>query len=190
MKATALMGAHRTGKTTLAKAYADQYAMDFIPMSVSPAYVACGVPMGPVNYATRMDIQDTVIQMYESDIRLALSKNKPIITDRCFLDLLAYALADYPQTPSEKEALWFMNYTYKCLALNAQYFNKVMLIRPGIPLEVCETSWAADMGVVAQVDASMLWAADHAGTVYTLGKECLTLDNRLRMLKVYIDAKL
>lgn len=184
-----LMGSHRTGKTTLAKAYADKHDIDFIPMSVSPAYQVNGIPMGQVDdFVDRMLIQDTALNQYEFMLK---NQNKPFITDRCFLDLIAYTLADYPESPTEHEATWFLSYAYKCNALNAQYFNKIMLVRPGIPLETCETSWAADFGIVAKVDACMLWAADQSSNdIYALPRETLLHDSRLKTLEVYANAKI
>jgi hypothetical protein len=169
--------------------YADKHNLEFIPMSVSPAYKACGVPMGPVSdYVDRMLLQDTALDQYVTRLEAAKS---PFITDRCFLDLLAYALADYPQNPTDHEATWFLSYSYKCVALTAQYFDKVMLIRPGIPLEKCETSWAADMGVVAQVDACMLWAADQLESlVFQLPVHTTLHSARMAALEIYHNAKL
>ncbi len=188
MKGNSLMGSHRTGKTTLAKAYAEKHGIDFIPMSVAPAYKACGIPMGPVtDFIDRMAIQDAALEIYEA----SLPVEGNFITDRCYLDLLAYTLVDYPQNPTEHEATWFLSYTYKCIALNTQYFDKVMLLRPGIPLEECSTSWAADFGVVAKVDAAMLWAADQApAAVYNLPREILVHERRLTALEVYLNARI
>lgn len=189
MKGISLMGSHRTGKTTLAMAHAERQEIDFIPMSVSPAYKACGIPMGPVDdFADRMAIQEEAMKQYEAKL---VNQEGKFITDRCFLDLLAYTLADYPQNPTEYEATWFLSYAYKCNALNAQFFNKVMLLRPGIPLQKCETSWAADFGLVAKVDACMLWAADQsANNIFHLPKEILNHDRRLHSLEVFLNARI
>jgi hypothetical protein len=187
MKGSSLMGSHRTGKTTLAKDYADNHGLEFIPMSVSPAYQVCGISMGHVDFTDRMLIQDTALDMYVAKLE---ANDKPFITDRCFLDLLAYTIIDYPQNPSEPEAAWFLSYSYKCTALTAMYFDRVILMRPGIPLEACTTSWAADSGVVSQVDAGMLWAADQLDMVQYMPKTCIDHKDRMRHLEVFINAKL
>jgi hypothetical protein len=189
MKGISLMGSHRTGKTTLATEYATKHGITFIPMSVSTAYYANGIPMGKVDdFVDRMLIQETALKQYESRLK---DQTEPFITDRCFLDLIAYSLADYPENPTEHEATWFLSYAYQCNALNAMYYDKIMLIRPGIPLESCETSWAADFGIVAKVDACMLWAGDQASNdIYILPREVLSPVSRLKSLEVYANAEL
>jgi len=189
MKGVSLMGSHRTGKTTLAFEYALKHEITFIPMSVSTAYKVNGIPMGTVDdFADRMLIQETALKQYEGRVQ---NQDAPFITDRCFLDLIAYTLADYPDDPTDYEATWFLSYAYQCNALAAKYFDKIMMLRPGIPLETCETSWAADFGIVAKVDACMLWAADQSSNdIYTLPREILLPEKRLHTLEVYANAKL
>jgi hypothetical protein len=184
MRGTSFMGSHRTGKTTLAKAYAEKHGIKFIPMSVAPAYEACGIPMGPVSFKDRMKIQDEAMMQYIENLEFA---NAPFITDRCFLDLLAYTLADYPQAPTEEESAWFREYCKKCRELTYYHFNTVVLIRPGIPIEKCGTSWAADGGVIAQVDACMLWAAEQTKGIRQMPKYISQHEMRLAHLEVLIN---
>lgn len=179
------MGAHRTGKTTLAKAFADIREIEFIPMSVSPAYEACGIPMGPVtDFADRMAIQDASIKIYNNKL---LAAKGTYITDRCFLDLVAYALIDFPQNPTEFESGWLQGYISKCRQLNHTHFNTVVLLRPALELVPDGTSWLADLGVVSQVDAGMLWAADMAGNVRKMPKYITNLDMRVSHLEALIN---
>jgi len=186
MRTVALMGAHRTGKTTLAKAYADSKGCDFVSCSVSPAYVQLNIPMGTqVNFLTRMAIQDTALNLYQNSLNTQLTTGREFISDRCFLDLVAYTLADYPNTATPDEATWLADYTEKCLRLNEEYFHSVALIRPGIPLSEDVTSWSGDKGVIDKVDACMLWVAELAGdSVFSIPKEALDLTKRLKILEV------
>lgn len=186
MKAVALMGAHRTGKTTLAKAFAEKKGWDFVSCSVSPAYKAVGIPMGEeTNFSERILIQDTALKLYTQSLNKQLTTGKDFISDRCFLDLIAYTLADFPNTASTGESVWISDYINKCLLLNQQYFHSVALLRPGIPLKEDMTSWGSSSGIVDKVDACMLWSAEQAkDIVFPIPKETLDLNERLTLLEV------
>jgi hypothetical protein len=185
IKGVSLMGAHRTGKTTLAKTYAGNREIKFIDMSVAPAYIECGIPMGPVtDFADRMVIQDAACKIYKN---LLEDLTCEFITDRCFLDLVAYALIDFPQNPTKFESAWLINYIDKCRKLNQQYFSTVVLLRPAIELVPEGTSWSSSLGVVSQIDAGMLWAADMAGKVRKMPKYITKLDSRVSHLEVIVN---
>ncbi len=186
MKTVALMGAHRTGKTTLAKAYADKHGWDFVSCSFSPAYKAVGIPMGKeTNFIERMLLQDTALKLYEDLLNTQITTDKDFISDRCFLDLIGYALADFPNNANEDNSMWLREYIDNCLSLNQQYFHSVAFIRPGIPLTEDITSWGGSSGVVNKVDACMLWVAEQAGdSIYPIPKTTIDLNERLDVLEV------
>lgn len=186
MKGIALMGTHRVGKTTLAKTYADKYHMDLIHCSVSPAYIKCGYLMGSqLSMTHRINVQETALKMYQDTFDNQLLKGVPYITDRCFLDLIGYTLADYREEYQTES--WFMNYVQRCIDLTELYFSKVILIRPGVKINNCETSWSGEYGIVSKVDACMLWAAEKSEIVTQLKPSILTLDKRIEFIEQLLE---
>lgn len=190
MQTMALMGSHRVGKTTLAKAYAEKHDLDFVSCSVSPAYKALGIPMGtPTEFSVRMTIQDTALTMYTKALNEQVATGRNFIADRCFLDLVGYTLADFPNNASAEESVWLSEYVDKCVTLNQQYYHSVVLIRPGIPIKEDMTSWSAESGVIDKVDACMLWAADLTeDAVFKIPKMVIDLDQRIDILEVISES--
>jgi hypothetical protein len=90
-----ICGAHRSGKTTLAKAVADQLGIDFLDASVSSATKGRFDPVAPMTLRERLEMQ---VDVFERHLELILQAGRPAIVDRTPLDFYAYLLAEFHMT--------------------------------------------------------------------------------------------
>src|SRR5258706_15719526 len=87
-----LCGSNRVGKTTLAKAFAEEAGVKYVPTSASGTFERLGYsPKVDLPFAERLMIQQEILKdcnaLYEkSGVRF--------ITDRTPIDFLGYLLAD------------------------------------------------------------------------------------------------
>ena len=88
----AFIGAHRTGKTTLAKAVCEATGVPYVPISTSQVFKDNGLdPSDKLDIWTRFDIQKKIL-LHAYDIWFDMDQQ--FICDRTPLDMLAYMLAD------------------------------------------------------------------------------------------------
>lgn len=125
-----LCGSHRTGKTTTAKKLAIDNDIPFVETTTSAVFATHGLkPSSPMDFATRLWIQDKVLRAAEE----IWSLHRHFITDRTPLDMLAYTLGDIQgRTVVEFEAL--QQYVQNCFAATNHYFGRLCVVQPGIPL--------------------------------------------------------
>ena len=127
-----LCGAHRTGKTTLARQYAEKHGIQFVETSVSSIWREMGLDPGiPVDFETRLTVQEEILKRI--DAKLANYAGLDFITDRTPLDMAAYTLADaihgtVPDGCQERLA----NYVNACFESTNKRFSIVLLVQPGI----------------------------------------------------------
>lgn len=130
-----LCGAHRTGKTTLARAYAKRADMAFIETSTSAIFKELGFdPKVDYDFATRLYIQRKVLE----GMNMAYCKaDRLFITDRTPIDALAYTLADVQRAnvTDGKLLAELERYQRDCFEVLNRHFAMIMVIQPGIPLK-------------------------------------------------------
>ena len=129
-------GSHRTGKTTLAKALAEQMGIEFVETPTSAVFARLGKdPKVEYPIEERMDIQDAILDSFE--VIYESKQGKSWVSDRTPLDTAMYTMADIQRT-----TLWgnsyvsdrVQAYVKRCLTMTRRYFWKVILVQPGIPL--------------------------------------------------------
>lgn len=130
----ALCGAQGTGKTTLAKAFAEFTGADFIASKASEIYRKRGftvkTDIARLSFEERINIQNEILDVHLEDIS---KSNNHWISDRCALDFLSYtSLYTLTNTDPDIEEM-LTAYTNKCFAVSNQNYNILMLIQPGIP---------------------------------------------------------
>ncbi|MPS48494.1 AAA family ATPase [Methylobacillus sp.] len=131
-----LTGCHRTGKTTLAKAYAEEHGVVFCPTKTTEVFERLGMdPKAEYPLEQRLDIQEAIL---ESLIEQYIACGERVfITDRTPLDLAAYTLTEVyrgvEMTPETEDRL--RHYINRCFDLTNLWFGLIMLIKPGIPAE-------------------------------------------------------
>lgn len=136
---TGLLGAHRVGKTTLARHYAEKTGVLFIETSVSSVFREFGVEAStPMDFTTRLNIQERILERLEEQYRSASLKHGAI-TDRTPLDMMAYTLANAAndEVPADQQER-LAKYVDKCFEVTNKYFGVLVLVQPGIPVVEAE----------------------------------------------------
>lgn len=129
-----LCGAHRSGKTTLARAFAKKTGITFVETSVSSIWKDFGLdPAAEHDFGTRLMIQEQILKRI--DAKFAEYSGKECITDRTPLDMAAYTLADAIGNrvpPAVQSRL--RKYVEDCFQSANRRFSMMLLLQPGIPL--------------------------------------------------------
>ena len=130
-----LMGAHRTGKTTLAQRFAEECQVPFVTSSTSQVFADLGLDVREdYPFDVRLQAQAKVLE------RMAGQYDKvrgAFVTDRTPLDALAYTLADVQKiniTPREDELV--QEYMTACFDLTNDTFYSALIVPPGLPYVV------------------------------------------------------
>jgi hypothetical protein len=124
-----IAGAHRTGKTTLAKAIAEKLGIHYHDASVSKIMKECGIDgVRDVPLADRITLQEFILDKFIDAIKAA---PRPAICDRTPLDMIGYMLGELTMhnTPVElHEQIQF--YAERCLVETTLHFDTVLTLRP------------------------------------------------------------
>jgi hypothetical protein len=128
MMSFGLCGAHRSGKTTLAKLVAEGIGVPYVNSSVREALLASGVdPVAPMSPAQRILVQEMYLSLYEQ--RVLANTPRPFITDRTPIDIAAYLLGEmgmHSEDHSERiEAL-----LARCFRLTREHFSHLIVVPP------------------------------------------------------------
>lgn len=125
----ALAGAHRSGKTTTARAIADKMGLDFLETKVGEVFKDFGVdPKDDVPFATRLDIQDAILTSLRIQYGL---RSKPFVADRTPFDVLGYTQAEIGRNTlddalrTKLDAHWLY-----ALQIAKEHLHAVLLLPP------------------------------------------------------------
>jgi hypothetical protein len=176
-----LCGPHRTGKSTLAKAFAEATGTRYVQTGASATFARLGFdPKKDYDFATRLKIQREILRdcnaLYEkAGVRF--------ITDRTPIDLLGYTLADVTRENVPLAlAAGLDSYIAECYACVNQHFTTLVLVQPGIPLVEAEGKAPANPAYIEHLNALMLGLmaaepleCDH----YKIPRACIDLDLRV-----------
>jgi hypothetical protein len=124
-----LTGAHRTGKSTLAKQLSMDLGFAYYDASVSRIMRELGV--NSVEHLTldkRLDAQEYLLKRHLEDIA---TMPRPCITDRTPLDFIGYMLAEVTMHNTPQE-LWERTgkYVEDCLTATRIHYDTVIACRP------------------------------------------------------------
>lgn len=170
-----LCGAHRTGKTTLARLYAEKHKIRFVETSVSAIWHELGYdPATTYDFGTRLMIQEEILKRV--DFVLSQHAGTEFITDRTPLDMAAYTLADaigdrVPPTMQKRLA----KYVEDCYHSTNRRFGVVLLVQPGIPLVDEPGKAPINEGYIEHLNSLILG---------------LTVDERMRSTHFYMPRSL
>lgn len=146
-----LLGAHRTGKSTLCQALLSAGRGSFWEkeISISKMQKDMGYDSSNQSYdwETRKSIQSGLLdaffkKLHEETITRAVVANW--ITERTPLDLIGYLVMNAPENPTAEDLEWIDNYIANCIALTNVNYSKVFLLQPGIEYVECATSAKED----------------------------------------------
>lgn len=135
-----IVGSHRTGKTTLAEAYAEKSGATLVKMGVSELQREIGYDSSVQSYdfETRMEIQEYLLRRF-SDIYQSI-QGLNAVCDRTPLDLIGYAMLSLPSTLSDDEGERLAKYVRDCINLTNECCSTLILLQPDVPLTACATS--------------------------------------------------
>lgn len=128
-----LSGAHRTGKSSLAKLFSEKYEIPYVETQVSKIIKSLGFSSN-VNYdmATRIDIQTEVLK---ETVKLWDIQTTEFITDRTPIDMAGYMIANATQGDLTIEFDGkFQQYINECKEITNKFFGKIIVIPPAIPI--------------------------------------------------------
>lgn len=125
-----LAGAHRTGKTTLARAFAERTDCNFVTISMTEILASEGLePKDIKDPDTRLRVQRKAVERCD---RVFGAQRSDFISDRTPLDVAAYTMADAVQgfytTPAQQAEVVRM--MYQCIDITNTYFNGIVFVRP------------------------------------------------------------
>lgn len=167
-----LCGAHRTGKTTLARVFAEKHGLAFVETSASAVFKEMGYdPAHTYDFKTRLTVQEEILRRFD-----VLYAGHPAadsaITDRTPLDMLAYTLAEVDglRLDVEDEAR-LRRYIDACIAVTNKRFSVLLVVQPGIEVVSAEGKASLSNGYI-----------EHLNTLI-LG---LTVDERIKAAHFYL----
>jgi hypothetical protein len=132
----ALAGAHRTGKSTLAAAYAKSEGYAYIPSRAGEAFSLLGLRVGePCSIDQRISVQEKILDLHVADIRKHRVGNW--ISDRSTLDMAAYTLL-HAAGSQDCDHQRVVDYMTRCFEVANRHYAMVVLVQPGIPYEAVE----------------------------------------------------
>lgn len=187
-----LTGAQRTGKSTLARAYADYAGIKFLPTQASAVFAELGLdPKLDYGIGTRLLVQEAILSRMEADYALASAEGS-FIADRTPLDLAAYMLADVQRstfTPGSGVGALVNDYIERCLMSAGRWFSLIFLVQPGIKAVEAEGKAPACPVFMEHMNAIIggLMMDKRVGGVYRIDRTITDPVRRLRVLDGAIE---
>ncbi|WP_151708854.1 hypothetical protein [Acinetobacter brisouii] len=135
-----LVGAHRTGKTTLAEVFSQKTGALLVKMDISSIQRELGYDSANQSYDfdTRMTIQEALLQRFNAIY--ATHKGKDAVCDRTPLDLIGYTLGVVDDTLTPEQSNRVQRYISQCIDSANCNFASIVLVQPGIKIVESEKS--------------------------------------------------
>ena len=179
----ALCGAHRTGKSTLAKTFSEKSGLPMLESQAGAVYKRMGFEVGQkLTPEQRLDIQEAILDQHIVDVT-ALGPG-PMVSDRSPMDFAAYVLSELPgcKPETQKRAMAYIN---RCFQEANRRWSSIVLIQPGIPYVAAEGKPPPDILAQERMNA-VLWGLliDERAAFCSLSipRSILTLEDRLDCL--------
>lgn len=185
-----LIGAHRTGKTTLAQAWANTTDGAYSPLLIdTSATIASNGKSAAEDmpFDDRFDLQLAILDNMAKQYAEAAGDGA-FVADRTPLDAVAYLLADVQRrTLTPRQEGFVIDYLCSADRLAREHFGLIVLLRPGIPMVAAAGKATASLIYQRHIDllCSGL-ATDFASAVgtmvYPMPRDALALGTRISML--------
>lgn len=148
-----LAGAHRSGKTTLAKAISETMGIPYVSSSLTAEFKDLGIdPVAPMSLRKRLEVQKMYLGLYASKV---LGPGlRPFVTDRTPLDIAAYMLAETsmfadPSVDPDEIA----DFVSICLQMAVSQFASILVVPPLILYDAAEGKPPENRAYQLQIDA-------------------------------------
>lgn len=152
-----LAGAHRVGKTSLARAFAEKHGLEFVETSASAIFSEMRLdPAATYDFSTRLTVQEEILKrfdaLYASHIGTDLA-----ITDRTPLDMLAYTMAEaIGDTVMAEDQKRFKRYAQACFDVTNKRFGVLLVVQPGIEIVPAKGKAAANAAYIEHLSSLIL----------------------------------
>lgn len=174
-----LCGAHRTGKTTLAIALADDLNIPFVRTTTSQVFAELGLdPAEPMDFKTRLFVQNHVLDAAE---KVWQDSPSPFVSDRTPIDMIAYTLGDI-QGKTEVDFDLLNQYIDRCYASTNQFFQNLAIIQSGIPLVYEQGKAALNPSYIEHINVLVIGLCHDSrikANVFCNPREAIALDLRI-----------
>lgn len=157
------MGAHRTGKTTLARAFAEKHNMTFVETSAGQVFKDMGLdPAVTYDFSTRLTVQEEILKRFDKQYA-GHPKFGEAIADRTPLDMLAYTMAEADgNVVSDEDQNRFREYSQKCFDVTNKRFAVLLVVQPGIDVIKAEGKAALNEAYIEHLNSLILGlSVDH-----------------------------
>ena len=128
----ALCGAHRVGKSTIAKTFSEETGIPYIESTVNLVGKELGLNVNAdLSFDDRMFLQEHVLKDHIKNITAITG---PFITDRSPIDFAAYALGtlglkSFGNSDQDKRLMCYID---ECILATNRMFSLIVLVQPGI----------------------------------------------------------
>lgn len=188
-----LSGAHRTGKTTIAREFAANMNCPLVLSSATAVAKDMGIRADiGLPFSVRLDFQAEVLRRFCADCDRE-GGTGVFVTDRTPLDFAAYALTDWHSTRSTPELdVRLQTYVADCMEATSRYFFTVGVIQPGIRYEVRDDKPAPNELYQEYLNTVLIGlAADHRvkSHFHLMPRYVLKNEERVERLTDYFKAK-
>ncbi|WP_323016375.1 AAA family ATPase [Castellaniella sp.] len=129
-----LSGPHRSGKTTLAKAFAEHEDIPLVQTTASGVFARLGLsPSETLSFEKRITVQRHILDAF--DAQWGAVAGGVFISDRTPIDMMAYTMVEIGQEPigASNEAE-LTRYLKDCRNVLSMRFSTVVLLGSGIPI--------------------------------------------------------
>lgn len=152
-----LCGAHRVGKSRLAREFAEKHKLEFVETSASAIFKELGYdPAVTYDFSTRLTIQEEILKRFDQ-LYAKHTKQDLAITDRTPLDMLAYTMAEaVGNTVSEQDQERFKKYAQSCIDVSNKRFAVLLVVQPGIKVVAEEGKAALNNAYIEHLNSLIL----------------------------------
>jgi hypothetical protein len=181
-------GAHRTGKTTLARAVARHLDLPFCETSAGATFARLGRdPKAEYPFAERLDIQRAILDDMAAAYR---ATPEGFIADRTPIDMWAYTLAEVGrQTLSPALEHAYRDYEAALIETTKAHFDVAILVQPGIRVLETAGKAPASAGYIEHLNGLVRGLMDDARLQlrsYVIPRNVLPLESRLAVATAHL----
>lgn len=179
-----LAGAHRTGKTTVAKQIAEKNSCPLVQVSLSGLANSIGVRIGlDMPFPDRVEFQEKGLALMERAYEEG-GAGRLFVTDRTPLDLAAYVItAWHPLLATSGETDWCDDYVGRCIDATNTWLFQLGVVQPGIPW-VDEAQKGENIRFYREAlnttIIGLCWDADVKPAVHIIDRDILSVDARVQ----------
>lgn len=154
-----ICGAHRTGKTTLARALARRLKVYYLKHHSAPVFKRERLSADtPMDFDHRFHVQKELLK--DGSLMWERHHDGEFITDRCPIDYLGYTLADI-QGSTQTSIHMLDAYQNECFDNLNRYFTHLVLLQPGIPVVPAEGKAPLNEAYMMHLNALMIGATSN-----------------------------